>query len=87
MVFAILLVILVMVIVVPVAIVAATRAVSRFDGGMTGRLDPALDDRLGRIEEAIDAMAMQIETLSQQQRALLSAPAEDARAPGEETAG
>lgn len=66
--------ILVILVVVPVAVVAATRAVARsYDSGrrQPNMVEPALDDRLTRIEEAIDAMAMQIETMAQQQRALL----------------
>ena len=77
-----LLAILVMVIVIPVAIVAGTRAATRMSDGIRYErplLDPALDDRLSRIEEAIDAMALQIETLTQQHRALLG--------PGTETSG
>jgi hypothetical protein len=85
-VFVLLLAILVAIIVVPVAIVTATRVAGRtFNGARTDRLlDPALDDRLARIEEAIDAMALQIESLNQQQRALLGAPTETTRAPLEE---
>jgi hypothetical protein len=68
--------ILMMLVVVPVAVVAATRAVARtYDSGRREprMVEPALDDRLTRIEEAIDAMAMQIETMTRQQRALLRA--------------
>jgi len=48
-------------------------AVNRGPG--RGSIDQDMvEARLGRIEEAIDAMALQIETLTDQQRALLGAP-------------
>jgi hypothetical protein len=89
-VFVLLLGILAMLIVIPVAVVAATRAVGRpYDAGRyeRGPLDPALDDRLVRIEEAIDAMALQIEAMAQQQRLLLGPPEERARADDQPSPG
>jgi sensor domain CHASE-containing protein len=71
--------VLVAVVVVPVATIAAVRAVGRaFNvmGSAASRpVDDAVDARLTRIEEAIDAMAMQIDRISRERRAL---PASDA---------
>jgi hypothetical protein len=72
--------VLVAVIVVPVATIAAVRAVGRaFNvmGNAASRpVDDAVDARLARIEEAIDAMAMQIDRISRDRRVL---PATDPR--------
>lgn len=60
--------------VIPVATFAAVRAVTQVlgqSGLARPREDSELNVRLTRIEEAIDAMASQIERLSEQQRALL----------------
>ncbi|HSA57373.1 MAG TPA: hypothetical protein VLE53_16805 [Gemmatimonadaceae bacterium] len=57
-----------------VGTVVATRVVSQTlsQNGLTrAREDSEMNVRLTRIEEAIDAMAAQIERLSEQQRALL----------------
>lgn len=44
----------------------------------SGSIDQSLvEARLGRIEEAIDAMAVQIERLTEQQRAFIGAPANE----------
>ncbi len=49
-----------------------TQVARRAGQNRTGSIDQALvEARLGRIEEAIDAMALQIERLTDQQRALL----------------
>ena len=57
------------VVVVPVATFAAVRAVGRaFDmvRAERGGMDGSLDARLSRIEEAIDAMALQLDRVSRQ---------------------
>jgi hypothetical protein len=53
--------------------IVARNVVSRMDRGpSSGSIDQSLvEARLSRIEEAIDAMALQIERLSDHQRALL----------------
>lgn len=52
--------------------VELTRMSQRSTGGRAGSIDQDLvEARLGRIEEAIDAMALQIERLTDQQRTLL----------------
>ncbi len=65
-----LLVALITLIVVPVVIVSVLRLVTGAVG-MRRRASPpipdAVDDRLSRIEEAIDAMAIQIDRIAQQQ--------------------
>ena len=62
-----------LVIVVPsIATAVARNVVSSMDRAASGSIDQSLvEARLGRIEEAIDAMALQIERLSDHQRALL----------------
>jgi predicted PurR-regulated permease PerM len=70
--------------VVPVIAATVTRnVISSFDRSpSSGSIDQSVvEARLGRIEEAIDAMAVQIERLSDHQRALLG-PA--SRASGDE---
>lgn len=60
----------------PITAVLVTRSVLRsVDMGAPAARPAAIDDRLARIEEAIDAMAQQIERLTEQQRALLGGPA------------
>ena len=64
--------------IVPVVATTAARTVARtLDLSRTpGSIDQSLvEARLVRIEEAIDAMALQIERLSEHQRALLGQPA------------
>jgi uncharacterized protein YlxW (UPF0749 family) len=59
---------------IPVATLVAVRVVTQVlsqNGLSRPREDSELNVRLTRIEEAIDAMASQIERLSEQQRALL----------------
>ncbi len=72
--------VLVAVVVVPVATIAAVRAVGRAFNVMGNAAAPPVDDavdaRLTRIEEAIDAMALQIDRISRERRAL---PANDPR--------
>ncbi|HEX7123372.1 MAG TPA: hypothetical protein VF178_13435 [Gemmatimonadaceae bacterium] len=71
-----LLAIFVMLLVVPVTAVLVTRSVLRsMDMGAATARPVAIEDRLTRIEEAIDAMAQQIERLTEQQRALLGGAA------------
>lgn len=77
-------VIAILVMIVPtIATTVARNVVSSLDRSpSSGSIDQSLvEARLGRIEEAIDAMALQIERLSEHQRALLG-PA--AAAPDEE---
>jgi sensor domain CHASE-containing protein len=64
------------VLVVPAIIAAVARNVARaVNRDRAASIDQDLvEARLGRIEEAIDAMALQIERLSDHQRALLGAP-------------
>ena len=70
-----------LVIVVPsIATAVARNVVSSMDRAASGSIDQSIvEARLGRIEEAIDAMALQIERLSDHQQALLG-PASDSRA-------
>lgn len=74
-----------LVIVVPsIATAVARNVVSSMDRAASGSIDQSIvEARLGRIEEAIDAMALQIERLSDHQRALLG-PASGAES-GEES--
>lgn len=63
-----------LIIIVPIiATTVARNVVNRMDRGpSSGSIDQSLvEARLSRIEEAIDAMALQIERLSDHQRALL----------------
>jgi predicted secreted protein len=62
-----------LVILVPsIATAVARNVVSSMDRAASGSIDQSLvEARLGRIEEAIDAMALQIERLSEHQRTLL----------------
>jgi hypothetical protein len=66
--------VLLAVMVVPIATIAAVRAVGRTLGGLGGAsfrpVDDVVDARLTRIEEAIDAMALQIDRISRERRAL-----------------
>jgi hypothetical protein len=81
------LVIALLVIVVPaIATAVARNVVSGLDRSpASGSIDQSLvEARLGRIEEAIDAMALQIERLSEHQRALLG-PASGASEEDERT--
>ena len=66
-------IIAVVVLVVPsIATLVARNVVSSMDRAASGSIDQSLvEARLGRIEEAIDAMALQIERLTDHQRALL----------------
>lgn len=60
---------------VPAIAVAASRAAVRSVDSVSARIpveDAATQDRLARIEEAIDAMAAQIERLTQQQQLLVA---------------
>lgn len=70
---AIFVVIAALVIMVPsIATAVARNVVSSMDRAASGSIDQSLvEARLGRIEEAIDAMALQIERLSEHQRTLL----------------
>jgi hypothetical protein len=81
---AIFVVIAALVILVPsIATAVARNVVSSMDRAASGSIDQSLvEARLGRIEEAIDAMALQIERLSDHQRALLG-PSPDAGAADE----
>lgn len=79
-------VIAILVMIVPtIATTVARNVVSSLDRSpSSGSIDQSLvEARLGRIEEAIDAMALQIERLSEHQRALLgpatAAPDEEER--------
>jgi predicted PurR-regulated permease PerM len=77
---AIIAVIALIVMIVPaIATTVARNVVSSLDRSpSSGSIDQSLvEARLGRIEEAIDAMAVQIERLSDHQRALLG-PVSDA---------
>ena len=68
------LVAIVLVVIVPgVSTLVARNVVSGMNRGpSSGSIDQSLvEARLGRIEEAIDAMALQIERLSEHQRTLL----------------
>ena len=68
------LVIIALVVIVPTVATTVTRNVmsNMNRGPSSGSIDQSLvEARLGRIEEAIDAMALQIERLSDHQRALL----------------
>lgn len=67
-------------VVIPAVAVAASRAAVRGTQGRIPVEDAATQDRLERIEEAIDAMAAQIERLTQQQQLLLAARGPDAPA-------
>jgi hypothetical protein len=72
--------VLVAVLVVPAISAAVARNVmSNMDRSpSSGNIDQSLvEARLTRIEEAIDAMALQIERLSEHQRSLLGAPPSD----------
>jgi hypothetical protein len=62
-----------------IATTVARNVVSSLDRGpSSGSIDQSLvEARLGRIEEAIDAMALEIERLSEHQRTLLG-PVSDA---------
>ena len=67
-------VIAILVMIVPaIATTVARNVISSLDRSpSSGSIDQSLvEARLGRIEEAIDAMALQIERLSEHQRALL----------------
>lgn len=71
---AILIAVVVVFLIVPaIATAVARRVVNNIDRGpSSGSIDQSLvEARLTRIEEAIDAMALQIERLSDHQRALL----------------
>jgi hypothetical protein len=81
------LVVALLVIIVPaIATAVARNVVSNLDRSpASGSIDQSLvEARLGRIEEAIDAMALQIERLSDHQRALLG-PVSDASREEERT--
>ena len=66
-----------------IATAVARNVVSSMDRAASGSIDQSLvEARLSRIEEAIDAMALQIERLSDHQRALLG-PSPDADAADE----
>lgn len=55
-----------------IATAVARNVVTSMDRAASGSIDQSLvEARLGRIEEAIDAMALQIERLSEHQRTLL----------------
>lgn len=72
--FALLIILGILVVVVPAVATAVARNVIRSmdRSPASGSIDQSLvEARLGRIEEAIDAMALQIERLSEHQRALL----------------
>lgn len=67
--------ILVTLIAAPTVAYFVVRAVLRgLEPGSVAAHSSPIDDRLTRIEEAIDAMAQQIERLTEQQRILLGAP-------------
>jgi predicted PurR-regulated permease PerM len=77
-----LLVLLVVAIIVPaVSAVVARNVINNLDRGpSSGSIDQSLvEARLTRIEEAIDAMAVQIEKLSDHQRSLLGPASRDSR--------
>jgi predicted PurR-regulated permease PerM len=77
---AVLAIIAIVVMIVPaIATTVARSVVNNLDRSpSSGSIDQSLvEARLGRIEEAIDAMALQIERLSEHQRALLG-PVSDA---------
>jgi hypothetical protein len=79
--------VLVAVLVVPIATVVAVRVVGRtFDPVRNGSrpIDDTVDIRLARIEEAIDAMAVQIDRLSTERRL---PPAREQRAPERSESG
>jgi hypothetical protein len=76
----VLFVVVLIVLIVPyVATAVARNVVQSLDRSpASGSIDQSIvEARLGRIEEAIDAMALQIERLTDQQRALLGAPPGD----------
>lgn len=83
---AFLLIALLVVLVPAIATSVARSVVSSLDRSpASGSIDQSLvEARLSRIEEAIDAMAVQIERLSDHQRSLLG-PASDASREGEHT--
>lgn len=69
----------ILVVVVPAIAASVARSVANNRSPSSGSIDQSLvEARLGRIEEAIDAMAVQIERLSEHQRALLG-PEEPSR--------
>lgn len=73
--FIALVVIVAVLVVVPTIAVAVSRAAVRSVNAAQGQLpveDAATQERLERIEEAIDAMAAQLERLTQQQQLLIS---------------
>lgn len=76
---------LALVMVVPMIATSVARNVGRaMQREQSGSIDQELiEARLGRIEEAIDAMALQIERLSDQQRTLPGSPAAAAPVEGE----
>lgn len=91
MIFILLLVVVALAIVVPTIAAAVARNVVRSmdRSPASGSIDQSLvEARLGRIEEAIDAMALEIERLSEHQRTLLgpvpSEPPREIDRPGSE---
>ena len=74
MIFAFVIIVLVLIFGVPAIVTAVTRNVvqSLDRSPASGSIDQSIvESRLTRIEEAIDAMALQIERLTEHQRALL----------------
>ena len=78
--FALVVIMMVVLFTVPaIATSIARNVVANLDRAASGSIDQGLiEARLTRIEEAIDAMALQIERLSDHQQALLG-PASDSR--------
>jgi hypothetical protein len=72
---------IILMIVPAIATTVARNVVNSLDRSpSSGSIDQSLvEARLGRIEEAIDAMALEIERLSDQQRALLGPATDDSR--------
>jgi hypothetical protein len=61
-----------------IAATVARNVVASVERALSGSIDQSLvEARLGRIEEAIDAMALQIERLSEHQRTLLGPSSAD----------
>jgi hypothetical protein len=66
-----------------IAVQAVRAAMSRIEVQRGRSIDQdVVEARLTRIEEAIDAMALQLERLTEQQRALLAPPGDDRPGPG-----
>jgi hypothetical protein len=82
--FALVVILMVVLFTVPaIATSIARNVVANLDRAASGSIDQSVvEARLTRIEEAIDAMALQIERLSDHQRALLG-PSPDASAADE----